>query len=116
NGSGTGASQGRVVNGMLVPVAYQATTTTSKKSETIHINLASGNVKDYGSGPGPPGRCRAHSDHGSAQEGRVRPDDVVAAACARHRRSALAGRLPHGSRRVRRPHALRPETRFQAHG
>jgi hypothetical protein len=54
NGSGTGASQGRVVGGALVPVAYQATTTTSKKSETIHINLAGGNVKDYGIEPVPP--------------------------------------------------------------
>src|SRR5436305_3330698 len=34
-GSGSGASQGRVVNGALVSSAYVATTTTSKKSETI---------------------------------------------------------------------------------
>jgi hypothetical protein len=54
NGSGTGASQGRVVNGALVPAAYQASTTTSKKSETIHINLANGNVRDYGIDPVPP--------------------------------------------------------------
>ena len=54
NGSGSGASQGRVVNGALVPVAYQASTTTSKKSETIHINLLNGNVKDYGIDPVPP--------------------------------------------------------------
>jgi Protein of unknown function (DUF3108) len=54
NGSGTGASQGRVVNGALVPQAYQASTTTSKKSETIHITLAGGNVKEYGIEPVPP--------------------------------------------------------------
>src|SRR5215475_13145659 len=36
NGSGNGAAQGRIVNGALVPQAYQASTTTSKKSEAIH--------------------------------------------------------------------------------
>ena len=32
-GSGTGASQGRVVNGALVATSYPASTTTSKKTE-----------------------------------------------------------------------------------
>jgi hypothetical protein len=54
NGSGTGAAQGRVTNGTLNPAAYQATTTTSKKSETIHILLANGNVKEFGIDPTPP--------------------------------------------------------------
>jgi len=54
NGSGTGEAQGRVVNGALVPVNYQASTTTSRKSETIHITLANGNVKDFGIVPQPP--------------------------------------------------------------
>jgi hypothetical protein len=54
NGSGTGASQGRVVNGALVPQAYQASTTTSKKSETIHITLANGNIREFGIEPEPP--------------------------------------------------------------
>ena len=54
NGSGTGQAQGRVVNGALVPQAYLASTTTSKKSETIHITLANGNVKDFGIDPEPP--------------------------------------------------------------
>src|SRR5215470_8035606 len=54
NGSGTGASQGRVVNGALVPQAYQASTTTSKKSESVHITLANGNVKEFGIEPEPP--------------------------------------------------------------
>jgi hypothetical protein len=54
NGSGTGAAQGRVVNGALVPLAYQASTTTSKKSESIHITLDKGNVKESGIEPEPP--------------------------------------------------------------
>ena len=54
NGSGTGASQGRVVNGALVATAYQATTTTSKKTEEIHITLDKGNVKEFGIVPEPP--------------------------------------------------------------
>jgi hypothetical protein len=54
NGSGTGASQGRVVNGALVATAYQASTTTSKKTEEIHITLDKGNVKDFGIIPEPP--------------------------------------------------------------
>ena len=53
-GSGTGASQGRVVNGALVASAYQATTTTSKKTEEIHITLDKGNVKEFGIVPEPP--------------------------------------------------------------
>jgi hypothetical protein len=54
NGSGTAAVQGRIVNGALVPLAYQASTTTAKKSEAIHITLAGGNVKEYGIEPVPP--------------------------------------------------------------
>ena len=53
-GSGTGASQGRIVNGALVATAYQASTTTSKKTEEIHITLDKGNVKDFGIIPEPP--------------------------------------------------------------
>ena len=37
-GSGTGAAQGRVVNGALVATNYTASTTTSKKTEAIHID------------------------------------------------------------------------------
>ncbi|MBV9529535.1 MAG: DUF3108 domain-containing protein [Bradyrhizobium sp.] len=53
NGSGTGAAQGRVVNGSLVATNYAASTTTSKKTEAIHIVLANGNVKEYGIDPSP---------------------------------------------------------------
>jgi Protein of unknown function (DUF3108) len=53
-GSGTGASQGRVVNGALVSTGYTASTTTSKKTEAIHMTLANGNVKDFGIEPEPP--------------------------------------------------------------
>ena len=53
-GSGTGASQGRVVNGALVATSYTASTTTSKKTEAIHITLANGNVKEFGIEPEPP--------------------------------------------------------------
>jgi hypothetical protein len=54
NGSGTGEAQGRIVNGALVPANYKASTTTSKKSEIIHITLANGNVKEFGIDPEPP--------------------------------------------------------------
>ena len=53
-GSGSGASQGRVVNGALVATAYTATTSTSKKSETIRMVLLNGNIKDYAIEPEPP--------------------------------------------------------------
>ena len=53
-GTGAGASQGRVVNGALVANAYTATTTTQKKSETIRLVLANGNVKDFSIDPVPP--------------------------------------------------------------
>ncbi|MEO8320452.1 MAG: DUF3108 domain-containing protein [Bradyrhizobium sp.] len=53
-GSGSGASQGRIVNGALVANSYVATTTTSKKSETIRLLLANGGVKDFSIDPVPP--------------------------------------------------------------
>jgi uncharacterized protein DUF3108 len=54
HGTGTGASQGRIVNGALVPAGYTATTSSSKKSETIRMSLAGGNVKDFVITPEPP--------------------------------------------------------------
>lgn len=53
-GSGSGASQGRVVNGQLISWAYVATTTTQKKSETIRLSLANGGIKDFSIDPVPP--------------------------------------------------------------
>ena len=53
-GSGTSASQGRVVNGALVPSSYAATTITSKKTEAIHIALVNGTVKEFAIDPVPP--------------------------------------------------------------
>ena len=54
--SGTGSSnaQGRVVNGALVPTNYTATTSTPKKSETIHMVLNNGTIKEYAIEPEPP--------------------------------------------------------------
>jgi hypothetical protein len=54
SGSGTGAAQGRVVNGALAPITYSATTTSSKKSETIRMALIGGNVKEFAIDPVPP--------------------------------------------------------------
>jgi hypothetical protein len=53
-GTGTGAAQGRVVNGALVATNYSASTTTSKKTETIHMVLSGGNIREYGIEPEPP--------------------------------------------------------------
>src|SRR5215468_5254235 len=52
-GTGTGSAQGRIVNGALVPANYIATI-SSKKSETIKINLANGNIRDFTIDPEPP--------------------------------------------------------------
>src|SRR6202161_2414996 len=54
NGSGTGAAQGRVVNGALVSTNYSASTTTSKKTEAIHMVLSGGNGREYAIEPEPP--------------------------------------------------------------
>jgi len=54
SGSGTGASTGRVVNGALIGTNYTASTTTSKKTEAIHMVLVNGNVREYGIEPEPP--------------------------------------------------------------
>ena len=53
SGSGTGGSQGRIVNGALIPQAYSATV-QSKKSETIRMSLTAGNVKEFIIDPEPP--------------------------------------------------------------
>src|SRR5450631_3785007 len=53
-GSGTGAAQGRVVGGALVSTNYSASTATSKKTESIHMVLVNGNVREYGIEPEPP--------------------------------------------------------------
>jgi hypothetical protein len=53
-GSGSGSSAGRVVAGTLVPSSYNATTTSSKKSETIRMVLTSGTVKEFSIEPEPP--------------------------------------------------------------
>src|ERR1700753_127506 len=52
--SGTSAPQGRIVNGALVPQAYVATTTTSKKSETVRMAEVNGYVKEFSIDPEPP--------------------------------------------------------------
>ena len=52
--SGTGAAQGRVVNGLPVATNYSASTTTAKKTEAIDMILASGNVREFGIEPEPP--------------------------------------------------------------
>ncbi|HET6838817.1 MAG TPA: DUF3108 domain-containing protein, partial [Bradyrhizobium sp.] len=54
SGTGTGAVQGRLLNGAPVSASYSASTVTSKKSEAVHIVLAGGNVKEYGIEPEPP--------------------------------------------------------------
>ena len=53
-GSGTGAAQGRIVSGLPVATNYTASTTTSKKSEAIHMVLVNGTIKEYGIDPEPP--------------------------------------------------------------
>lgn len=53
-GTGSGASVGRVVGGALVASSYTASTTTQKKTETIRISLANGNVKEFSIDPAPP--------------------------------------------------------------
>lgn len=52
-GTGQGSVQGRVVNGALVPGNYVASI-SSKKSETIRINILNGTVKDFSIEPEPP--------------------------------------------------------------
>ena len=53
-GSGTSAAQGKVVSGALIGTNYFASTKTPKKTESVHITLANGNVKEYGIQPEPP--------------------------------------------------------------
>jgi Protein of unknown function (DUF3108) len=54
SGHGSGEAQGRIVAGQFVPMNYMASTTSSKKTETIRITLGNGNVKDSSIEPEPP--------------------------------------------------------------
>jgi hypothetical protein len=54
SGSGMGSAQGRVVNGALVSTNYNASTTTSKKTEAIRMILANGTIKEFAIDPEPP--------------------------------------------------------------
>jgi hypothetical protein len=54
SGTGTGAVNGRLVNGAVAASNYAASTTTPKKSEAVHILVSGGNVKEYGIEPEPP--------------------------------------------------------------
>jgi hypothetical protein len=54
SGHGSGEAQGRIVNGQFVPLNYMASTTSAKKTETIRITLAGGNVKESSIEPAPP--------------------------------------------------------------
>lgn len=53
-GHGSGETQGRIVNGQFVPMNYMASTTSAKKTETIRITLANGNVKESSIEPDQP--------------------------------------------------------------
>lgn len=53
-GNGSGTVQGRIVGGQFVPNAYISSVMYGSKNETIRINLASGNVKDFSIEPEPP--------------------------------------------------------------
>lgn len=53
-GSGSGAAQGRIVAGQMLPLSYTATNTSSKKSETVRLSLAGGVIKDVAIEPEPP--------------------------------------------------------------
>jgi hypothetical protein len=54
SGTGQGSAQGRVVNGALVSTNYNASTTTSKKSEAIRMLLSNGAIKESVIEPEPP--------------------------------------------------------------
>lgn len=54
SGNGSGASNGRIVQGQLAPVNYLSTINYGKKAEIIRITLGGGNVKDSSIEPEPP--------------------------------------------------------------
>lgn len=53
-GSGSGSAQGRMIAGAMSPLAYTATTVSSKKSETIRLALSGGAIREVRIEPEPP--------------------------------------------------------------
>lgn len=53
-GSGSGSVAGKVAGGDLRPTGYTATTSTSRKSETIRMTLAGSVIKEFSIEPEPP--------------------------------------------------------------
>jgi hypothetical protein len=54
SGEGTGASQGYIINGNLLPSSYAASLTADKKTEELRILISGGTVKEYSVDPPTP--------------------------------------------------------------
>jgi len=54
SGNGSGTVQGRIVAGQLVAKSYLSSVNYGSKNETIRINLANGNVREFSIMPEPP--------------------------------------------------------------
>ena len=96
-GTGSGASQGRVVNGALVPNAYTATTTTQKKVRNHPPGAGQWQGEGFFDRSGAAGRSGPGRRHRRAPQKRARSHDRLDAARARQWRAADARCLPHGA-------------------
>ncbi len=97
-GTGSGASQGRVVNGALVAeVLVRQPPPPPKKSRDDPDGARQWRHQGIHHRAGAPGRYRTPAGDRRAEDERVRPDDRLAAARARQRRTGEPGCLPHPS-------------------
>ena len=115
-GTGSGAIQGRVVNGALVAECLYRHHHDGEKVRNHPPRARQWRGEGFFDRAGAAGRSRPHRRHRCAAQERARSHDRLDAARARQCRAAVARCLPHRCGHFRRPAALRPEARFQAHG
>ena len=115
-GKGTSAAQGSLLGGKPITSIYASTITSSKKEDDVSLTVANGNVKEFKVEPPldhDTERVPVTEEH---QRGILDPMTAFDHAHAGQRQAAVEGSLRAHFGDLRRPHALRPAARLQAHG
>ena len=111
-----GASRGSFNGDQTMPTSYVATIDYDhSKIDDVRMALAGGNVKDLSADPPLVPASRSHSGERRRPPRRRRSDELDNQPRRRQRRSGVAFSLRPQGRGVRRPRALRPAQRVQAH-
>ena len=113
---GASASRGSFNGEQTLPTSYVATIDFDRsKWDDVRMALAGGNVKDLSAEPPLVSASRSHSGERRRPPRRRRSHELDDQPRRRQRRSGVAFSLRPQGRGIRRPRALRPAQRVQAH-